>query len=139
MVFHLSLLSSQLSISPADTPDGPFRFVGTIRDLTIDWIDSTPVGEEGAEVPADDGTPPRLKFPVIANGRLWGVGLNASGGLKAKGHPIGATGVSQIVEVFKQLNDMAGKRQLSDVNLGMTQNLGGSGSTIVCHILERGN
>lgn len=65
--------------------------------------------------------------------------INVSGGLKAKGHPIGATGVSQIVEVFKQLNDMAGQRQLSDVNLGMTQNLGGSGSTIVCHILERGN
>lgn len=65
--------------------------------------------------------------------------VNNSGGLKAKGHPIGATGVSQIVEVFKQLNDLAGKRQLSDVQYGMTQNLGGSGSTIVCHIFERGN
>ncbi|MHA2501349.1 MAG: thiolase domain-containing protein [Candidatus Kariarchaeaceae archaeon] len=65
--------------------------------------------------------------------------VNASGGLKAKGHPIGATGVSQAVEVFKQLTDRAGPRQLADVNIGMTQNLGGSGSTIVCHILERGN
>lgn len=65
--------------------------------------------------------------------------VNNSGGLKAKGHPIGATGVSQIVEVFKQLNDMAGIRQLPDVNIGMTQNLGGSGSTIVTHIFERGN
>ncbi len=65
--------------------------------------------------------------------------VNNSGGLKAKGHPIGATGVSQIVEVFKQLNDMGGKRQLRDVNIGMTQNLGGSGSTIVTHILERGD
>lgn len=65
--------------------------------------------------------------------------VNASGGLKAKGHPIGATGVSQIVEVSKQLRGMAGKRQLPDVNIGMTQNLGGSGSTIVSHILERGD
>ena len=65
--------------------------------------------------------------------------INVSGGLKAKGHPIGATGVSQIVEVFKQLNGLAEKRQLADVEYGMTQNLGGSGSTIVCHILERGD
>ena len=66
--------------------------------------------------------------------------VNNSGGLKAKGHPIGATGVSQIVEVFKQLNDMVEpERQLKDINLGMTQNLGGSGSTIVAHIFERGN
>ncbi len=65
--------------------------------------------------------------------------VNISGGLKSKGHPIGATGVSQVVEVFKQLNGMAGQRQLKDVNYGMTQNLGGSGSTIVCHIFERGD
>lgn len=65
--------------------------------------------------------------------------VNNSGGLKAKGHPIGATGVSQIVEVTKQLRGTAGARQLSDVNIGMTQNLGGSGSTIVSHIFERGD
>jgi len=65
--------------------------------------------------------------------------VNASGGLKAKGHPIGATGVSQIVEVAKQLSGNAESRQLNDVQYGMTQNLGGSGSTIVCHILERGD
>lgn len=65
--------------------------------------------------------------------------VNISGGLKSKGHPIGATGVSQVVEVFKQLNGMAGQRQLSDLQYGMTQNLGGSGSTIVCHIFERGD
>ncbi|MHA2168684.1 MAG: thiolase domain-containing protein [Candidatus Kariarchaeaceae archaeon] len=65
--------------------------------------------------------------------------VNVDGGLKAKGHPIGATGVSQIVEVVKQLAGMADKRQLPDVTYGMTQNLGGSGSTIVSHILERGD
>jgi acetyl-CoA C-acetyltransferase len=65
--------------------------------------------------------------------------VNISGGLKSKGHPIGATGVAQIVEATKQLKGKAGARQLSDVTYGMTQNLGGSGSTIVCHILERDN
>ena len=83
---------------------------------------------EGGKVTLDGETDRNGHFPV-----------NNSGGLKAKGHPIGATGVSQIVEVFKQLSGIAGKRQLDDVSLGMTQNLGGSGSTIVCHILERGD
>jgi len=82
------------------------------------------------------GGPAALNGETTRDGRLP---VNASGGLKAKGHPIGATGVSQIVEVFKQLTGLAGKRQLQDVNRGMTQNLGGSGSTIVCHILERGD
>ena len=62
--------------------------------------------------------------------------VNMSGGLKSKGHPIGATGQSQLVELFKQLNGLAEKRQIKDANMGMSQNLGGSGSTIVCHILE---
>lgn len=70
--------------SPADAPDGPFRLVGTIIDLDTDWIDNTPVGEEGVEVPSDAGTPPRLKYIVVANGRLWGVGLNSSGALGNK-------------------------------------------------------
>ncbi|MCY3410285.1 MAG: thiolase domain-containing protein [Candidatus Heimdallarchaeota archaeon] len=80
--------------------------------------------------------------PAILAGDTYKDGampVNLSGGLKSKGHPIGATGVSQIVEVFKQLNDMAHNRQLKDANIGMTQNLGGSGSTIVTHIFERGN
>ncbi|RMG26934.1 MAG: thiolase domain-containing protein [Methanobacteriota archaeon] len=65
--------------------------------------------------------------------------VNVSGGLKAKGHPIGATGVAQIVEITNQLRGTAGRRQVADVEIGMTQNLGGSGSTIVTHILERGD
>ena len=65
--------------------------------------------------------------------------VNVSGGLKAKGHPIGATGISQIIEVCRHLRGEAGARQVQDANIGMTHNLGGSGSTIVCHILERGD
>jgi acetyl-CoA acetyltransferase len=63
--------------------------------------------------------------------------VNASGGLKAKGHPIGATGVGQIYEITKQLRGKAEKssRQISNAKLGLAHNVGGSGATAVVHIL----
>ncbi|MEM1666045.1 MAG: thiolase domain-containing protein [Nitrososphaerota archaeon] len=63
--------------------------------------------------------------------------VNPSGGLKARGNPIGATGAAQIVEIVQQLRGEAGKRQVSDAEIGMTQNIGGSGSTCVVHIFGR--
>jgi acetyl-CoA C-acetyltransferase len=60
------------------------------------------------------------------------------GGLKARGHPVGATGVYQIVEAAQQLRGEAGDCQIPNARLAMTQNIGGSGSTIVTHILESG-
>jgi acetyl-CoA C-acetyltransferase len=63
--------------------------------------------------------------------------VNTSGGLKSKGHPVGATGVAQVFEVVKQLRGEAGDRQVKDPRVGMTQNMGGSGASTVCHILER--
>ncbi|MFP4527993.1 MAG: thiolase domain-containing protein [Candidatus Kapaibacterium sp.] len=62
--------------------------------------------------------------------------INPSGGLKAKGHPVGATGVAQIVECFEQLRGEAGKRQVKDAKIGMAQNMGGSGGSCVIHIME---
>jgi acetyl-CoA C-acetyltransferase len=62
--------------------------------------------------------------------------VNVSGGLKSKGHPVGATGVAQIVELTKQLRGEAGKRQLKKARVGMAQNMGGSGGSSVVHILE---
>lgn len=62
--------------------------------------------------------------------------INPSGGLKAKGHPVGATGVAQLVEAYYQLTNQAGKRQVQNARLGMTQNMGGSGGSCVVHILE---
>lgn len=59
------------------------------------------------------------------------------GGLKARGHPVGATGLYQIVEAVQQLRGQAGENQVTNARLGMTQNIGGSGATIVTHILER--
>lgn len=62
--------------------------------------------------------------------------VNISGGLKSKGHPVGATGVAQIVEVTNQLRGNAEKRQLKNANIGLTHNVGGSGATCVVHIME---
>lgn len=64
--------------------------------------------------------------------------MNTSGGLKSKGHPVGATGVAQVVETYKQLTQQAeGDRQLkSSPKIGMTQNMGGSGGSSVVHIME---
>ncbi len=62
--------------------------------------------------------------------------INTSGGLKSKGHPVGATGVAQIVEITQQLRGEAGKRQVKDARIGLTHNVGGSGATCVVHILE---
>jgi acetyl-CoA C-acetyltransferase len=59
------------------------------------------------------------------------------GGLKARGHPVGATGMYQIVEVVEQLRGEAGVNQVADAKYGMAQNIGGSGSNIVTHILKR--
>ena len=59
------------------------------------------------------------------------------GGLKARGHPVGATGMYQLVEVVQQLRGEAGETQVSNPEFGMAQNIGGSGSNIVTHILKR--
>ncbi len=63
------------------------------------------------------------------------VPLSTMGGLKARGHPVGATGVYQIVEVVQQLTGQAGKNQVAGATIGMAQNIGGSGATVVTHIL----
>ena len=60
------------------------------------------------------------------------------GGLKARGHPVGATGVYQIVEVTQQLRGECGETQVPEARIGMAQNIGGSGATILTHILKRG-
>ena len=58
------------------------------------------------------------------------------GGLKARGHPVGATGVYQVAEVTQQLRGQAGENQIPNARLGMAQSIGGSGATVVTHILE---
>ena len=65
------------------------------------------------------------------------ISINPSGGLKAKGHPVGATGVAQAVEACMQLNGRAEGRQVKDAKVGLTHNVGGSGATAVVHIYRR--
>ena len=63
--------------------------------------------------------------------------VNVSGGLKSKGHPVGATGAAQAIEIVKQLRGEAGDRQIEQARIGMTQNMGGSGASTVVHVFER--
>jgi acetyl-CoA C-acetyltransferase len=63
--------------------------------------------------------------------------INTSGGLKSKGHPVGASGAGQVVEIWKQLRGVAGERQVPGATLGLTHNVGGTGQTCVVHIFER--
>jgi len=61
--------------------------------------------------------------------------VNTSGGLKACGHPVGATGIKQVCEVVMQLRGEAGKRQVDGARIGMTHNVGGTGATVAVHIM----
>ena len=87
--------------------------------------------------------PPGQGFKAAEEGLTARTGprpINTSGGLKSKGHPVGASGVAQSVEVFKQMRSEAGDRQVpGDVPLAMTHNVGATGSTCVVHIYERRN
>ncbi|MDW8040291.1 MAG: thiolase domain-containing protein [Nitrososphaerota archaeon] len=64
--------------------------------------------------------------------------VNTSGGLKAKGHPVGATGTAQAYEIYLQLTGQAEKRQVDDAEIGLTHNVGGSGATATVHIYIKG-
>jgi len=85
---------------------------------------------------AERGQGPRLGLEgdIQITGRLP---IATLGGLKARGHPVGATGVYQIVEVVQQLRGQAGSNQVEKARIGMAQNIGGSGATIVTHILKK--
>ena len=62
--------------------------------------------------------------------------INTSGGLKARGHAPGATGIAQVVEIVQQLRGEAGDRQVKGAKIGMVENHGGTAATAVIHILE---
>ena len=80
------------------------------------------------------GTRPAQEGEIGLDGKIP---VTTRGGLKARGHPVGATGLYQIVEAVQQLRGDAEKNQVENARLGMTQNIGGSGATIITHILER--
>ncbi len=71
---------------------------------------------------------------ILPDGRIP---ICTMGGLKARGHPVGATGLYQLVEATLQLRGQAGEAQIDGARIAMTQNIGGSGATIVSHVLEK--
>ncbi len=84
---------------------------------------------------AEPGQGPRLGLDgeITLTGRIP---IDTRGGLKSRGHPVGATGMYQIVETVQQLRGECGKTQIPDAHIGMAQNIGGSGASIVTHILR---
>ena len=80
-----------------------------------------------------DGGPAVERGDTALGGRIP---VNTSGGLKAKGHPVGATGVAQVAEIVAQLRGTADQRQVKGARVGLAQNMGGSGGSSVVHILE---
>ncbi len=84
---------------------------------------------------------PGKSFELLKKGNFHRNGtipVNSSGGLKAKGHPVGASGVAQAYEIFRQLRGEAGQRQIQGtLSLGLTHNVGATGTTCVVHIFER--
>jgi acetyl-CoA C-acetyltransferase len=84
---------------------------------------------------AERGQGPRLALENHI-GLAGRVPIATRGGLKARGHPVGATGMYQIVEVVEQLRGAAGANQVAEAKIGMAQNIGGSGATILTHILR---
>jgi len=80
------------------------------------------------------GGPATEKGETALNAKL---SVNTSGGLKARGQPVGATGVAQAIEIVRQLRAEAGKRQVTGAEVGLTHTLGGTGATAVVHIFRR--
>ena len=83
---------------------------------------------KGAELIRGDITKRDGKLPV-----------NTSGGLKAKGHPISPTGISQVYELVKQMREQCGERQIKKPRYGLVHNIGGVGSSATVHILKNLN
>jgi acetyl-CoA C-acetyltransferase len=84
---------------------------------------------------AERGQAPRLALEgeIATRGKIP---VTTMGGLKARGHPVGATGMYQIVETVLQLRGEAGPAQIDGAKVGMAQNIGGSGATVITHILK---
>ncbi|MFQ6012289.1 MAG: thiolase domain-containing protein [Thermoplasmata archaeon] len=117
----------QASLSPADVDLAELHDAFTIAEImALEDLGFCEKGEGGAWT---------LGGRTDLNGD---VAVNASGGLKAKGHPLGATGAGQVVEVFRQLRGEAeSARQVPDAEVGLTHNVGGSGATIAVHLFSR--
>jgi acetyl-CoA C-acetyltransferase len=115
---------SQASVTPADIDLFEVHDAFTIMStLSLEASGFAERGK-GYRLALDNEIAPDKRIPICT-----------MGGLKARGHPVGATGVYQVVEVATQLRGEAGQTQVPDAKIGMSQNIGGSGATVVTHIL----
>ncbi len=112
-------------VGPKDISFAEVHDCFTIAEIGVtEALGFFPLGK-GGEAAANGATALGGKIPI-----------NPSGGLKSKGHPVGATGIAQIVELAYQLRGEAGDRQLSKPTVGLAQNMGGSGGSAIVHILR---
>ena len=116
----------QAGVAPADI--GVFELHDAFTIMSALSLEACGFAErgKGVQLGLDGDITPAGRIPVCTRG-----------GLKARGHPVGATGVYQIVEVVQQLRGDCGETQVPDLRIGMAQNIGGSGATILTHILKR--
>jgi len=117
---------SQAGLRPKDVDFAEVHDCFTIAEvLAIEDLGLVKKGK-GAEAAVDGLTSLSGDLPV-----------NPSGGLKAKGHPVGATGVGQAVEVFEQLDGRAGARQVKGAEVGLSHNIGATGGSCAVHVFRR--
>jgi len=113
-------------ISPDEVDVAEIHDNFTIGELMgLEDLGFVPEGQGGIATEAGETQIEGGKLPV-----------NTSGGLKARGNPIGATGIAQAIEIMLQLRDNAGKRQVEDVEVGLTHSIGGSGATAIVTLLS---
>ncbi len=115
----------EAKVKPSDIDIAEVHDCFTIAEiLAIEALGFCKIGE-GGKLTEKGETALKGRIPV-----------NTSGGLKAKGHPVGATGIAQAVEVALQLRGEADKRQVKNAKIGLTHNVGGSGATCAVHIFK---
>jgi acetyl-CoA C-acetyltransferase len=116
----------QAGVGPADID--VFELHDAFTIMSVLSLEASGFAERGRgmQLGLDGAITPAGQIPVCTRG-----------GLKARGHPVGATGVYQIVEVVQQLRGECGETQVQEARIGMAQNIGGSGATILTHILKR--
>lgn len=115
----------QAGIQPADVDVAEVHDVTTITEImALEALGFAEPGQGGS-------------FTEAGHTRLGGkIPVNTSGGCKSFGHPLGATGAAQVVEIVQQLRGAAGDRQVNNARIGLTQSIGGSGATAIVHIWE---
>src|SRR5579863_1877526 len=128
--FHAVRLAGEKAYKMAGVAPQDIEFAELHDCFTIAEIIAT---EDLGWVKKGGGGPYALEGRTCLHGERP---VNASGGLKAKGHPVGATGVGQICDIVMQLRCEAGERQVARHSLGLAENLGGSGATAVVTILS---